>query len=1447
MMTIWKRTALAAALVAISQFARASAIDESRALAAASGFLARSAAAKAILPGRTAQAAENRGNIWIVGLAPSGHIVVAGSSKCPPVASFSPDDFVEPAAGTPFAEKLRLHGEWCSAMEADSSAEDDPAWETLCAPRAARLLYASAPAAEALCVAPLLNAAWTQGAPYNDLTPLNCPCGCMATAGGQEFRYWQWPWRMETVRTVAHRLQDHENHVIRLDGSVPFDYSAIAGSYAGAATPDSLSKKSTYECAHLVLWAQSLVKMIFAPGASGGSQKLNAEAATHWYEQGVVMNKRRNGYDALWAAIKEDLDFGSPIQVNTPNHQMVLDGYAVEGEGDDEKHWVNINYGWGSGITWVDLKTEIESRQLADFQIGFRPQKRVQFEPLPKISATDVTVVWRIPPCYTNRVDSFALEVAKLGDAASFADDFSDSPGTASNARFAPESGYLGGYPGESGVYTYPGTFFAAAGSVLSFDAKSRYMSGHTATVEASFNGGGWETICTIPLTPGKNPAYEYSRIETDLSAHAGEAMQIRFRLACSWPGYVAGGSADFRIDNVSLDGVKSAASTETIVVPASAGGSSRYSQAVPGLESGAQYAFTVVPVMSDGSDAKANTAVTEIGEPSPAPEILSISGTGGGLELVQEGFFAECVMGAANTFTVTCSQGTAALRALPSHPTVLPDDKVSVSALGGGVFAVSLDASAMDSVWEGDMMLLTLVAANADGDETALNMMLRFSSVRKISNGTFEAIGGEVSDPVSFCGSATTIDAQGRSVVYKQGSFLGAGTVTLADGTFVFEDLDGFTGVLSFGSGATVVLPADLSGFSGTIAGDIEVASGEMTIPDASRFTGSIAVAGGTLEVNAGDEDGITLSSGVLRIKLSERDAAFGYSAAGVGYTGGSVVFVEPDGTETAAAYSGGTFAFAAQANVWTGVDAWMGERYTQKWSGALPSEGDYVVFNDASTDGFGALMIMNLSSDLRLGYVKATGAEYFEVGKYANETTATLYADVLENEVPFKIGGTYFRPSAIVPRAEVIVANDTFLDCDIDWTLAQNLKTYHGGTTLRNAITYADHWNGTVVFKDCTLAGVDPGDYGNAQSAVRFSGVEGWLAANLSCATDVELADSGDAPALLWNNGSSSATAVFSSFSGTGTLKTALPAKGGGEKVLVKDVSRFSGSFDLSAKVVAIGAETMPTQHAGVNDGRLHVCGSAAVHEGAKWKTADGVFLAAAATLSVTGAVETTQFYAYGEGASLELADGGTLSVSRPSTGGLPFAMTFRAGTLKASASIYETNAVDFCAAEGMHTTLDACGNKITLGAGVLSGAGSVYFTSSTGGGEVEVEGIGESFTGTIVADGSTSVVLPDDLSGAACTISISGTSMAREAGREGRIVLGPGAVLTLSLSAEQAAGGYAASGVTLAGGTVEFTDSAGVLLSSSAESAVYTPPSSGSHYFLIHLADARGASIW
>ena len=269
--------AIAAGLLAFAVPAVAATVSQETALAAAEGFIRPGGFGARLLPDRSVASATAWGNLWIVALEPYGHIILAGSDKCEPITFFSSQDFVEPEVGSPFAAKLTFDSAWVAEKDADESAEVNPKWAKLTAPAAKkRQLLAAAPSSAGSVVGPLMNVGWGQGAPFNDLSPLSSLCGCMATAAGQEHRYWRWPYRYEKSRQGAHGLRnslnEYSEHVMRPDGRVPFNYDKVVA-YAPnpASTPRATDKEATYQTAFLSLWMQSLTGMSYKPGASGGT------------------------------------------------------------------------------------------------------------------------------------------------------------------------------------------------------------------------------------------------------------------------------------------------------------------------------------------------------------------------------------------------------------------------------------------------------------------------------------------------------------------------------------------------------------------------------------------------------------------------------------------------------------------------------------------------------------------------------------------------------------------------------------------------------------------------------------------------------------------------------------------------------------------------------------------------------------------------------------------------------------------------------------------------------------------------------------------------------------------------------------------------------------------------------------------------------------------------
>ena len=1341
----------------------------------AGAFLQRSAMARRILPDRTVIGSERWGSLWIVNLSPSGHVIISGSDKCAPVWQFSANDFTEPDEDSALLDILTEASNRCAEADADPSLSVSPEWATYASTSSStsttsrRTKAGAANASDCSpFVAPLLNAAWHQGSPYSDFSPLTVVCGCMATAAGQEHRYWRWPYYIPKFRALEHNVKNEPKQTIRYNGFVPFDYDLIYGSYDGGDTPSKTgndshgnnAKKARFEAAYLTGWMQSMVGMSFAPGASGGTRKLCNDANDIYFERGDVQNKSRNGYDTLWTSITNDLEFGSPIQVNTPGHQMVIDGYGIEAVDGTQKDWININYGWGYSESWIDMRTQYDSSSLADFQVGYRPRKMVQIEPIAKKASGSVDLTFHLPFCYTNNISAIRTDIYTVSDSV-------------------------------ESIVAY---------DILPVDAASNTSTVFTRTVNISSYGTG---------------------------------TNLRF------------------------------------------------------------YAY---PVMSDGSESVMSDPVdTTVGTPAASPTISGVSVVANGIELLQDGFFAECGIGITNEIKVTCANATG-LAAYPSRVSMLPDEKVGI-VTNASVFTVKLDASEMLSDWDGDMMLLTLAANNVDGTTVYKNLVLRFSNVRKVVNGTYQVVENvAATEPLDFCGTDCELDANGHTLEITSGVFTGTGSVVLENtgsgGGFVFNTLNDFSGTLSLVDGVAVTLPENTSGYSGTLntvsgtvpilgnlpatatiniasgatnvlnnvsvlatvkgSGTVCVTNGTNRLGNSSTFGGNIVVSGsGTeLTMNAGDQRNVIVGAdSTLYLELSEELYNLGYMNTTVSFVtveeGGTVYFKYGSDTYVPTDAGDGLLMFEPRANVWTATGT--NDRYSEiyHWSlRRLPAAGEYAVLKiDDEDTPWQRSIELDLSADITLKGLKvasiAGGAGMLTINQSGDHT---LTAQKFTNDTLVNLNTTQILADAMEPGMRVLLHSDKPVAYTIDYSYENYFRMYDNPNNY-HAVTNAAAWHGTVVFTGYNTDvsngayALNPNVYGNANSVVRFNGVVGRLYYNTDDAgatylPTIDLVDLGSSPALLWHNGSHTVAEVFQKLTGDGTFRTRSPANGGWEKVLIKDVSDFRGDFDLEAKTVGLGGNAVPSTDTS-NSGRLHICAAITNYTGSVWRAADNVFIAGDATLSVKGVIDTQTIVSYGPNATLNLLDGGEIRVLSGSASSDvdTFAQNFYAGTFKLKDSITQEVPINFCATNGTWTTVDVDGQTLTFGPDAMTGSGDIYFTSSdtVNRGKVVIKSL-DLYSGTIHIGENVDIEFPENSSHSECTVLVgSGRTFSVKAGTECNIVVESGATLYVVLSAEQILYGYDASeNVNVReGGTVAFVNRSGsAVLSGSGTDTVYEP---------------------
>ena len=302
------RLSVAAALAAIAAV-NAAEITVEQAGIAAESFVSADAIGSSVLSGRSVAGVSRRDGLWIVALAPSGHVIFSGSDLVEPVVGFSKNDFVEPDPESPAFAVLEGANASVATAEAQDGGTRHARWTKLLSRRTRTLLAAAdVESPDTIVIPPFMESHYNQWQPYNDYAPVydaatnttsyrgRCPCGCVATATAQGFRHFRWPARMDRVDFFNHNFTDASNVTksfpLRFDGNVPINWDALEDDYINSTSvcvtnyypggyswgwQHSYDLRGTvpeavrYPIARLIMFADVLAHMSFKSGGSSAN------------------------------------------------------------------------------------------------------------------------------------------------------------------------------------------------------------------------------------------------------------------------------------------------------------------------------------------------------------------------------------------------------------------------------------------------------------------------------------------------------------------------------------------------------------------------------------------------------------------------------------------------------------------------------------------------------------------------------------------------------------------------------------------------------------------------------------------------------------------------------------------------------------------------------------------------------------------------------------------------------------------------------------------------------------------------------------------------------------------------------------------------------------------------------------------------------------------------
>ena len=624
------RLSVAAALAAIAAV-NAAEITVEQAGIAAESFVSADAIGSSVLSGRSVAGVSRRDGLWIVALAPSGHVIFSGSDLVEPVVGFSKNDFVEPDPESPAFAVLEGANASVATAEAQGTGSRHARWTKLLGGvKKSGLLRADNPSSGAVVVEPFLAEHYNQWQPYNDYAPVHepyedmfaggyepyrgrCPCGCVATAAAQIFHCFKWPARIDGTVTYDHSFVNGNNvtnsYPIRFDGHEPVDWAAISNTYqVYRIDPRGVQAESVrYPIARLILWCDVLAHMYFKSSGSSSSYDTIASNVSDWYTQGQWVEV---GANADYSQVVSDLQAGVPLQVSLNGHQVVAHGWAQDGT----SKYIYLNYGWGgSSDGYYNLDNSTIDLPIQEIFVGHYPRAKPQIDPLPKVCETNVTLNWHFPDFYTNRLSGFTVSLKKTAtEASTFNDDFTSPQGVSdaengsinngvidrlyvgSNSDYGADHGpMLIAEPLAFGVFTFTNMLTLTSSSVLSFDVRSINADACTYGIQASFNNESWASVTNPPLATspdGYTKDSGWQVMSVDLSRHAGKTVRFRVCKEYVWgEGYYNNGV--ILLDNFTVSEVLESEAPTYLSVEAN-----KRSVDITGLEEGSAYSFDVTP-----------------------------------------------------------------------------------------------------------------------------------------------------------------------------------------------------------------------------------------------------------------------------------------------------------------------------------------------------------------------------------------------------------------------------------------------------------------------------------------------------------------------------------------------------------------------------------------------------------------------------------------------------------------------------------------------------------------------------------------------------------------------------------------------------------------------------------------------------------------------------------
>ena len=343
-------------------------------------------------PPRTIKDADGRAIYHVVDMADGGFVVTSGDTRIDPIIAFSSSGDYNSAEGSPLEallagdQKRRLElvhnvqgtvpsdKDASKAVSSDAQSSAEAQWAYLLEDDALGKDAASGDSSISdVRVPALLATQWDQSTwgnysntpnVYNYYTPNNYVCGCVATAGAQIMKYWEYPSSVDSF-TGTCTVDGVYTTLTSLGGAFAWDKMPL--SFSDTPNPTLEQRQAIGKLTYNVGVA---VEMDYTAKESGANTPyLTSQLRSRFgYASGVfVWFFREVGSSSsvidFQNALYASLDAGMPVSMSiggleggrSIGHSIVADGYGYS----SNKRYTHLNMGWsGLDDIWYNVPDE---------------------------------------------------------------------------------------------------------------------------------------------------------------------------------------------------------------------------------------------------------------------------------------------------------------------------------------------------------------------------------------------------------------------------------------------------------------------------------------------------------------------------------------------------------------------------------------------------------------------------------------------------------------------------------------------------------------------------------------------------------------------------------------------------------------------------------------------------------------------------------------------------------------------------------------------------------------------------------------------------------------------------------------------------------------------------------------------------------------------------------